>query len=183
MIRNVLIMAGSGLALFYKEFQASRDANRSKILGALITTVVEFGKQTTGMSVSCIEFANLFLTIITHDTTKVICAVFYDKIEGKLFGRLVCSEILNAFVRDYPTETLQQGPNLNNFKGFYQRIPTIVYYSVRPIICKLENTTGILRALVVKDLEVIVTQQDELDSYRLLAHLPTLVEMAENTSK
>lgn len=184
MIRNVLVMAGSGLALFYKEFQNSLDANRSKILCALITTVLEFSRQTTGMAVSFIEFSRLFLTIVTHDATKISCAVFYDRDDGKLFGRLICGEILNAFVQDYPIEIFQQGPNLKDFKGFYQRIPSVIYYSVRPVVLKLENTSGIFRALVVKDLEIIdAQQQEEVDSFTLLAHLPTLIEMADNLSK
>lgn len=184
MIRNVLIMAGSGLALFYKEFQNSLDANRSKILCALITTVLEFSKQTTGMAVSFIEFSHLFLTIVTHEPTKISCAVFYDRGDGKLFGRLICGEILNAFVQDYPIEIFQQGPNLKDFKGFYQRMPAVIYYSVKPVLLKLEGTTGINRAILVRDKEVIHTHQyPEVDCFTLLTNLSTFVEMADNMSK
>ena len=47
MIRNVIIMATSGLVLFSKEF--SNSISQPRLVGSLITAIIEFGQQTTGM--------------------------------------------------------------------------------------------------------------------------------------
>ncbi len=178
-------MATSGLVLFLKEFQNS--VAQPKMIGSLITTIVVFGQQTTGMSVSYIEFSHVALSIITNEASKISCALFYDREDGKLFGRLVCSEILNAFIQDYASEIPHFGPNLKDFKGFHKRMSLVIYYAVRPVLHKLESMRGILHAIVIKDVDIIDTRkldlEDQLDPIAVLSKIPLLIEASEEISK
>lgn len=181
----VIMMATSGLALFAKEFQNS--IAQGKMIGSLLTTIVVFAQQTTGMSVSYIELSHTAVIMMTNEAKNISCALFYDRSDGKLFGRLICSEILSAFIQDYSTEIPQFGPNLRDFKGFHKKMSTVIYYSIRPVISKLESTKGIYRALVMKGTEMIDSQKrdidDTVDCGSILAHLPMLMLYAEDISK
>jgi hypothetical protein len=39
------------------------------------------------------------VSIVTNDVAKIVCALFHDRDDGPAFGRLICSEILNAFTQ------------------------------------------------------------------------------------
>jgi hypothetical protein len=50
-------------------------------------------------------------------------------------------------------------------------------------LLKLEGTTGINRAILVRDQEIIYTHQyPEVDCFTLLTNISTFVEMADNLS-
>lgn len=184
MIRHILIIGSSGLPVFFKEFQTSPDGSGSISLGGLITTIIEQSRQTTGFPVSSIEFTNVLLTIISHEPTKLRCALFTDRDGSRMFGRLLCSEILNSFVQNYPSEMFQQGTNLKDFVGFFHLIPSVIYYSVRPILMKLESTTGIFVAVVAREHEIITNQRDaDIDALTILSCIPTLIDSATHLSK
>ena len=56
MLRNVLIFSSSGLILFSKEFVDS--VSQPRLIGSLITALIEFSTTVTGMPVSYIELTN-----------------------------------------------------------------------------------------------------------------------------
>lgn len=180
MIRNVLIMANSGLVLFSKEF--SNSIAQPRMIGSLITAIIEFGQQTTGMSVSFIELTHVSIAIVSNEPVKIFCALFFDRQDGKLFGKLMASEILNAFIKDYSADFAQFGRNLKDFKGFHRKMLTVIYYSVRPVISWLELTAGIHKAIIVSDLEVIHSQKEELNDLGIISNLSQLIEMANELS-
>jgi hypothetical protein len=181
MLRNVIIIASSGLVLFSKEFTNS--IAQPRMVGSLLTAIIEFGQQTAGMGVSFIELSNLSIAIVFNDSVKIFCAIFYDREDGKLFGKLICSEILNAFVQDYSSEFALSGLNLRDFKGFHRKMIDVIHYSVRPVINYLENQRGVKKALLVRELEVIDSQKEDLDEFAILATLPSLIDMASELSK
>lgn len=181
MLRNVIIMASSGLVLFSKEFANS--IAQPRLVGSLITAIMEFANQTTGMGVSFIELSNISITLTANDSVKVFCALFYDRQDGQLFGKLMCSEILNAFIQDYSADFAQFGLNLRDFRGFHRKILDVIHYAVRPVITRLESVKGIRKAILVRDLEVLDSQKDDNDEFAILATLPSLIEMATETSK
>ena len=78
--------------------------NKNRILGGLITTIIEVSQQTTGMRVNNIDFTNISLYMITDDESKLICAVFMDRDDGVLFGKLITNEILNSFIQEYSSD-------------------------------------------------------------------------------
>lgn len=73
-------MATSGLVLFSKEFVNS--VAQPRLIGSLLTAMIEFSQQTSGMFVSYIELTNVAVTIVTDDVLKVFCALFHDREDG-----------------------------------------------------------------------------------------------------
>eukprot|EP00981_Chlorochromonas_danica_P011428 scaffold4011_cov197-Ochromonas_danica.AAC.10 len=143
-----------------------------------MTAIIEFGQQTTGMGVSFIDLSHISIAIVCNDNVKIFCALFYDRQDGQHFGRLLCSEILNAFVQDYSSEFAQFGLNLRDFRGFHRKLPKVIIYAVRPVLSHLESFHAIKKAILVRDYEVIDTQRDRLDDFAILSTLPILIELA-----
>jgi hypothetical protein len=70
-------------------------------VGSLLTAMLEFSLVTAGMPVSYIELSGLGVTIVGSEATKVFCALFQDREDGADFGKLLATEILNAFQDEY----------------------------------------------------------------------------------
>lgn len=184
MIRNVLIMTiTGGLLLFSQEFPGS--IQQPRLGGQLITAIIEFGHQTTGMAVSHINLTNISISIVTNEPNNLFCALFYDRSDGKLFGKLICSEILSAFIQNYASDPqfAQTGRNLKDFIGFQRKLQRVVYYAIRPVVSLLESKNGINKAFVLRELEIIDSQKESINEFQLLANLPNLIDVAEELRK
>mmetsp|Transcript_32140 Transcript_32140/g.46334 ORF Transcript_32140/g.46334 Transcript_32140/m.46334 type:complete len:266 (-) Transcript_32140:1564-2361(-) len=178
MIRNVIIMQQSGLVLFSKEFINS--IAQPRLVGSLITAIIEFGQQTTGMGVCFIELTHVSITIVTNDVAKIFCALFYDREDGVIFGRLVCSEILNAFTQEYSSDLTQFGRNLKDFHGFHRKINNVVKLSAKPILLRLEGQVGIRKVLLINNGEIIDTPNSRVDQLGLLSSLSFITELCND---
>lgn len=181
MIRNVLIMATSGLVLFSKAY--TNGISNARLIGSLITAIIEFSQQTTGMSVCFIELSNVSITIVTNETAKVFCALFYDRDDGVVFGRLICSEILNSFIHEYSVDLNQLGRNLLDFHGFKKIITAAVKQSTKPVIMRLESQLGIKKVLLINDRDVKETSANKCDQLGVLANMHSVMVACANTSK
>jgi len=182
MLRNIIILANSGMILFSKEFSNSIGKN-SRLLGPLITTLIEFGKQVSGMCTTFINLSKVSVAIVHNESVKVFCVLIYDAQDGKLFGKLLCSEILNAFIQDYSPEFAQLGRNLKDFQGFNKKLQNVIYYSVRPVITSLESNTGIKKALLVRDVEVVDSQKNDINDFSILSNLPGFLDICNEISE
>ena len=98
-LRNVIVLAPSGLVLFAKEY--GKAVAQPRLLGSLLTAMTEFAAQTTAMRPSYIEMSSMAVTMVRDDGAKVSCALVHDRTDTASFGRLVASEILLAFVEEY----------------------------------------------------------------------------------
>lgn len=116
-------MATSGLVLFSKEFENS--VAQPRLLGSLLTAILEFSQQTTEMGVSHIQLSNVSVTIVCDDIAKTFCALFHDKEDGAPFGRLICSELLSAFTLSYSSTDF--GHFGTNLKGLPAPISASVH--------------------------------------------------------
>mmetsp|Transcript_4997 Transcript_4997/g.7635 ORF Transcript_4997/g.7635 Transcript_4997/m.7635 type:complete len:251 (-) Transcript_4997:201-953(-) len=172
MIHNVLLMATSGLVLFSKEFVNS--VAQPRLIGSLLTAMIEFSQQTSGMQVSYIELSNVAITLVTNDVAKVFCALFHDRDDGCAFGRLICSEILNAFTTEYSSDLTNFGLNLKDFHGFHNKIADIIRNSVKPVLYQLQYNKGILKALLVTEDGTVASPNPEIDQLGVLANLQAL---------
>ena len=97
------------------------------------------------------------VTIVTNEVAKVFCALFHDKEDvssfvvctndhpmilfhsfdqGPAFGKLICSEILHAFVEEYGGELGTIGHNLKDFHGFTHKIAETIKNSVKPVLVR-----------------------------------------------
>lgn len=182
MLRNIIIIGStSGLVLFSKVF--SNGISQPRLVGSLITAIIEFGQQTTGMGVCYIELSNVSITMVANDDAKVVCALFYDRDDGVTFGRLICSEILNAFTQEYSYDATQFGKNLKDFYGFQKKISHIVRFSSKSVILKLESHKAIKRVLLMNEREIIHTPNDDIDQLSILANLTAFTELCSSISK
>ncbi len=182
MLRNIIIMGTSGLVLFTKEFVNS--ISQPRLVGSLITAIIEFGQQTTGMGVCFIELSNVSISIVTNESAKIFCALFYDKEDGVIFGRLLCNEILNAFTQEYSSDFTQFGRNLKDFYGFHKKIPNIVRQSMKPIMQQLAMShPSIRKAVLVNDREIIDISGVRVDHLSVLANLSSLTEICSEISE
>mmetsp|Transcript_361 Transcript_361/g.356 ORF Transcript_361/g.356 Transcript_361/m.356 type:complete len:251 (+) Transcript_361:128-880(+) len=172
MIRNFILMATSGLLLFSKEFVNS--IAQPRLVGSLLTALLEFSQQTTGMSVSYIELTNVALTMITDETTKVFCALFYDREDGPAFGHLLCKEILRAFIEQYAADLNHVGRNLKDFHGFNNKIADVIRASIKPILTKLQKQRGILKVLFINEDGAVTSSAAAIDQLAVLANLQAL---------
>ncbi|CAN0188804.1 unnamed protein product [Pylaiella littoralis] len=175
MIRNVLVMK-SGLVLFSREF--ANTVQQPRLLGSLLTAMVEFSKVAAGMQVAYVELTAVSVTLVGNDATNTFCALFHDREDGATFGRLIASELLNAFLEEHSKDIEEASSlNLKDFRAFKHRIPGIVRKSVQPVLGKLVHVKGILRcALVTETSETFQTA--EIDQLGLLANLQALISLS-----
>ncbi len=182
MLRNIIIIGStSGLVLFSKVF--SGGISQPRLVGSLITAIIEFGQQTTGMGVCYIELTNVSITMVANEDAKVVCALFYDRDDGVLFGRLICGEILTAFTQEYSYDVTQFGKNLKDFYGFQKKISSIVRFSSKSVILKLESQKAIKRVLLMNEREIIHTPNDDIDQLSILANLTAFIELCSGISE
>jgi len=178
MLRTVILMNSlSGLVVFSREFV--NGIAQPRLIGSLLTAMMEFGMATTGTSVAYIELANLAVTIRTHEDTHVLCALFHDREDGSSFGKLVCGQILETFVREYSADLGRTGLNLRDFHGFHGKIAEVFRGAVRPVLAKLQGHRGVHRALLVMDGTVISPSAD-VDQLAVLANLSALTALCSD---
>lgn len=176
MIRNVLVMGKSGLVLFSREFANS--VQQPRLVGSLLTAMVEFSTLAAGMQVAYVEMTNVSVTLVGNESAKVFCALFHDRQDGATFGRLIASEMLNAFLEEHANDIIAASSlNLKDFRAFKYRIPGIVRKSVQPVLGKLVNVKGILRCAVVTETSETF-QTAEIDQLGLLANLQALIGLS-----
>lgn len=182
MLRTIIIIGtASGLVLFSRDFNSN--VPHPRMMGSLMTAIREFGQQTTGMSISYMELSNIAVSMVANEDAKIFCALFYDREDGFAFGRLICSEILNAFTQEYSSEFTQFGRNLKDFYGFQKKIITIVRFSPKSVLMKLSTQVGIKRVFLINDRDVIDTPGSKVDQLSVLANVNALADLCNGMSE
>lgn len=69
-------------------------AAQPRLLGSLLTAMVEFSKVAAGMQVAYVELTGVSVTLVGNEATNTFCALFHDREDGATFGRLIASEVL-----------------------------------------------------------------------------------------
>jgi hypothetical protein len=172
-------MATSGLVLFSKEF--ANGVAQPRLIGSLLTAILEFSLQTTGMAVSCIQLGGVSVTIVTNDASKVFCALFHDKEDAGAFGRLICSEILEAFTREYSSDLGSR--NLKDFHGFHDKIPSIIRNAVNPVLIRLQSQSEIKEVLLAFEDGTVISPGSDVNELAISIHLQGLVRIASDIRK
>ncbi|KAH9138951.1 hypothetical protein AeRB84_016747 [Aphanomyces euteiches] len=194
MLRNVLVMATSGLVLFSKEFLHA--IPQPRLIGSLLTAILEFSAKTTGAPVSYMEFTNVAVTIVVNESAKVFCAIFFDVADGPKFGAFLAKEILAAFVDEYAGDLGNIGHNLRDFHGFHYKISEVIRESVKPILSTcttiptlifmnrlstVQQQRGIQKAILVTD-DAVTYATVEVDQLGVLVNMQSLRTLAADTS-
>ncbi|ETV65596.1 hypothetical protein H257_17746 [Aphanomyces astaci] len=171
MLRNVLLMATSGLVLFSKEFVNA--IAQPRLIGSLLTAILEFSAKTTGAPVSYMEFAHVAVAVVTNEHAKVFCAIFLDVCDGPKFGSFIAKEILAAFVNEYAGDLGNIGHNLRDFHGFHYKISEVIRESAKPILATLQQHRGIQKAILVTD-DTVTYATVDVDHLGVLVNLQSL---------
>jgi len=123
MIHHFLITSSSGLVLYSREFTSS--LAQPRLVGSLLTALVEFSKKNVSLPVSYIELEKVAVAVSVSESTRIICAVFFDSEDGFYFGKLISTELLLAFSQVY-TENIENVNSLDNFGDFSSKLPDIL---------------------------------------------------------
>jgi len=182
MLRNVLLLSSSGLLLFSKEFVNA--AAQPRMLGSVLVAMLEKAKQTTGLQLTYMEFATTGVTIVGNETRTLFCVLFHDKADGEVFGKLLATEILSAFLHSYQNDlTRSVGVNLSSFQDFQFKLGAAIRDTGRPVLEQLKRNRAVVLALLVKEDpragdSSIQYATGEVDQFGVLANLKPLMSAA-----
>ncbi|RHZ42479.1 hypothetical protein DYB26_001270 [Aphanomyces astaci] len=170
-----------------------------RLIGSLLTAILEFSAKTTGAPVSYMEFAHgtsLFSTrgaiqtttrdvvamaVVTNEHAKVFCAIFLDVCDGPKFGSFIAKEILAAFVNEYAGDLGNIGHNLRDFHGFHYKISEVIRESAKPILATLQQHRGIQKAILVTD-DTVTYATVDVDHLGVLVNLQSLRTLSADMS-
>jgi len=164
MLHSILIIAASGIVLFHKEFVNAE--RKAKQIGGIITALLKFSTQRTGLPVAYIELDNVGVSIATSGESRVTCtcAVFHDPADGSEFGQLLARELLQAFTQAYPVDTpaLPAGGgrstggsgstgvySMDAYGEFQGKIAHVIRNAVKPLLDQLQEQRGIVLVLLL----------------------------------
>jgi len=170
MLRNLLIISSSGIVLFTKEFFNA--VNKSRLIGGLMTALLDFSTQRVGVPVSYISLSNVGVAIYTIN--KVTCALFHDLVDGPDFGKLICTEVLHSFVRTFSAQLEEKVTSPDLFLSFNQKIAEVIRNSVRPILDLLQEQRGIEKAVLLSG-DAILHSTVDIDKLGVLANHQALL--------
>ncbi|GJQ13445.1 hypothetical protein GpartN1_g5236.t1 [Galdieria partita] len=176
MIHHFLITSSSGLVLYSKEFTTS--LAQPRLVGSLLTALVEFSKKNVSLPVSHIELDNLSVAVSVSESTRIICAVFFDSDDGFYFGKLVSTELLLAFSQLY-TENVENINNLNNFGDFSSRLPDILISCLGCALNELKATSFVDNALLYYGDNILANTFSD-DSYYFMRFCTELFRTANS---
>lgn len=112
MIQSIIISKISGVSLYQKNYMGSR--NNTRLLALLLTAIIEFGQQTTGMVVEFIEFNKINVAICIHEQSKIFCALYISSNYSKKLAKLICQEILTSFLYEFNGNLNDNIKNIGN---------------------------------------------------------------------
>lgn len=169
-LRNVILLAPSGLVLFAKEY--GQAVAQPRLLGSLLTAMTEFATQTTAMHPTYIEMSSMAITMVRDEVARVSCALVHDRNDTASFGRLIACEILLAFVEEYSGDGAPLGgraQHLKDFHGFGAMIGPVVKQSVRSVLHRLGSDGRVLHTALISEDNVDQSGGAEIDQLSLLA--------------
>jgi len=173
-------MTSSGIVLFSKEFVSP--VGKPGLIGGIISAMLDFSEQKTGLPVSYIELKNVCLAVACDPGHKVCCALFCDVGDGEVFSQLICKELLECFTETYATQLEQkQQSNLDAYADFYVKIADVIRNAVRPVLDQLQATQrGIQQAVLISG-DTIVHSTVDVDKLSVLANHQALLALASDT--
>ncbi len=175
MLRTLIVVSAGGTTLFSKEFVKS--TVQASTFGAIITAMLDFTIERTGLSVSYIELATVGVAVTQNHAAKIV-AVF-DYSDGADFAKLIANEILRTFTNRYATELEHKVSSEDAYAGFQGEIAEIIRHSVRPVLDHLASQKGVVLALLTtgQGNNILYSTQD-VDKISVLAHHSRVMDLA-----
>lgn len=163
--------------MFSKTFAAT-DV-QLEMLGPLVTGMLQFSVQRTGMSVSYIELSEVGVAVSQNLAARAIVAV--DKADGQIFAKLLANETLRLFTVRFGQEIDKRVLSVGAYAAFSGDIAEAVRNSVRPVLDDLATNRGVVLALLTTSQgnNVLHSTQD-VDKISVLAHHSRLLDVASD---
>jgi hypothetical protein len=159
MLRSFMIISGrGGIVLYRKDFAVS--LAQPRMIAGLVTALCDFSAAAVGLPVAHIRLDLVAITVVDSpspagtadgEDSRLRCAVFHDPSDGELFGRLVASDLLHAFMDAYaaPLAALtSHNPDL--FKSFSARVRPALADLITPFMTVLERDVDVHAALLFR---------------------------------
>jgi len=180
MLQSVILMTGSGLAIFEKVWVEGKQPMKGRLFGSLITTMMEFSRQSTGMIPSYVEFDKTAVSIVDDGKTKLVCTLFHDITDGASFGKVVASSILRSFLEAYSDHGFSGTVNTAAFTGFNSKIFEAITSSTKTILQQLQTQRGITSCLLVYEDGTSEMPVQEEDQLAIVANLQPLLTIGND---
>jgi hypothetical protein len=180
MLRNLLILSStSGIVLFQKDWVSALGQKSKQIFGGLFTSIQALAAQTVGLPVSYIQLSALAVSVARDQDSKLCCYLLHDASAGEVFGGILASEILSAFVEEF-AEVARSVTDMHKFTSFSNKIPDCINSSLRAVLDRLHRG-GFGGALLTQDDRPRFTAGTVPDPLSLLANLQELMSAAGET--
>lgn len=154
----MIISGKSGIVLFRKVFVKSHAQPR--LIAGLVTALCNFSCDALLVPIAYMELTSIAITVVSQPPTsaqdQLRCVAFHDTDDGELYGRLVATELLHAFVDEH-SERLASLSIANTegvedlFKAFNSRVRFAMQGVVRPLMQQLNRERGVQRALLLRN--------------------------------
>jgi len=180
MLQGIIIMTGSGLAIFEKVWVEGKQPMKGRLFGSLITTMMEFSRQSTGMITSYIEFDKTAVSIVDDTKTKLVCTLFHDITDGCDFGKVIGVSILRTFLEVFADFVFTGSVNTSAFTSFNSKIYEAITNSTKNILQQLQAKRGLTSCILVYDdgsSEMPVQEDDQL---AIVANLQPLLTVSND---
>lgn len=128
-------------------------------MAGLITAMVPFSKQRTGLPVSYVELDDKAVSICQSSSAGLLCALFHDVSDGREFGNVVSRELLQAFIQMYAGQTGKVSQH-TDFDSFNSRVSEIIRGSAQPVLNSLSSHRGVEMAALMRELVVVASTAD-----------------------
>lgn len=158
MLRNILIVTMSGIPVFNKEFL--NPIPQPRLIGGLLISMISASRRTLSRKTSYIELENVAITILTDAMSGLVCAVFHDVSDGYEFGKILASQILIRFEREYGRNPSSTNPQ--QYEPFHSKIPDVLRGMVHPILEILKRHRGIRHASLITSGNVLSSTNSDL---------------------
>jgi len=182
MLRTVIIMTGAGVMIFEKVWVESK-LEKTKLFGSLITGMLEFSRQSTGMVASYLEFDQVAISIVDDTKAKLICTLVHDIEDGADFGKIIATQILRAFLEMFSDVNFSvSAMNVTSFIIFNNKLLDAIGSSVKNILSELQSNRAVKNALVIYDngKKIETPIQEEEDQFALIANLQNMISSSKD---
>lgn len=154
----MIISGKSGIVLFRKVFVKS--LAQPRLIAGLVTALCNFSQDALLVPIAYMELTSIAITVVSQPASEsqdaLRCVAFHDPDDGELYGRLIATELLHAFMDEH-SERLASLSIANTegvedlFKAFNSRVRFAMQGVVRPLMLQLQRERGVQRVLLLRN--------------------------------
>ncbi|KAI3644302.1 hypothetical protein MP228_010466 [Amoeboaphelidium protococcarum] len=122
MLLDYLVISPSGIVLAQKHYGSRQVIQQPRMMGSLLTALMELCQNATTLPVTYIEFTQVAIALAVSPQSGVICATVHDVQDGETISRLCAQHVINMFVNQFSIADIKSAVNVSLFSTFGQNI-------------------------------------------------------------